>query len=176
MMFLLQHLVWILGLKPAVGGALKPGRAVEGPSTVSYSFLFVFQKKLLCAFCLKGNSGRRWLVCSRLDQVLTTAVMTDLPVISNILSRLFESSQWGSVLHVLFLFFWEGMIHRNWMIPVNHSIPIVLSVKFLIMFLWSWFFSSFLSDIWMMCPCIIWSTHSAPFHWRPWRWLMETTR
>ncbi|XP_024911817.1 protein MON2 homolog isoform X3 [Cynoglossus semilaevis] len=55
----LQHLVWILGLKPAVGGALKPGRAVEGPSTV-----------------------------------LTTAVMTDLPVIANILSRLFESSQY----------------------------------------------------------------------------------
>ncbi|XP_038144485.1 protein MON2 homolog isoform X2 [Cyprinodon tularosa] len=55
----LQHLVWILGLKPAVGGALKPGRAVEGLSTV-----------------------------------LTTAVMTDLPVISNILSRLFESSQY----------------------------------------------------------------------------------
>uniref|UniRef100_A0AAQ5YSR5 Protein MON2 homolog n=1 Tax=Amphiprion ocellaris TaxID=80972 RepID=A0AAQ5YSR5_AMPOC len=53
------HLVWILGLKPGVGGALKPGRAVEGPSTV-----------------------------------LTTAVMTDLPVISNILSRLFESSQY----------------------------------------------------------------------------------
>ncbi|XP_043565909.1 protein MON2 homolog isoform X1 [Chiloscyllium plagiosum] len=55
----LQHLVWILGLKPASGGALKPGRAVEGPSTV-----------------------------------LTTAVMSDLPVISNILSRLFESSQY----------------------------------------------------------------------------------
>uniref|UniRef100_A0ABM5GFU8 Protein MON2 homolog n=1 Tax=Pogona vitticeps TaxID=103695 RepID=A0ABM5GFU8_9SAUR len=55
----LQHLVWILGLKPSVGGALKPGRPVEGPSTV-----------------------------------LTTAVMSDLPVISNILSRLFESSQY----------------------------------------------------------------------------------
>uniref|UniRef100_A0AAR2LKM8 Protein MON2 homolog n=1 Tax=Pygocentrus nattereri TaxID=42514 RepID=A0AAR2LKM8_PYGNA len=55
----LLHLVWILGLKPGVGGALKPGRAVEGPSTV-----------------------------------LTTAVMTDLPVISSILSRLFESSQY----------------------------------------------------------------------------------
>ncbi|KAJ8401396.1 hypothetical protein AAFF_G00386270 [Aldrovandia affinis] len=55
----LQHLVWILGLKPGAGGALKPGRAVEGPSTV-----------------------------------LTTAVMTDLPVISSILSRLFESSQY----------------------------------------------------------------------------------
>ncbi|KAJ8394001.1 hypothetical protein AAFF_G00055340 [Aldrovandia affinis] len=55
----LQHLVWILGLKPGSGGALKPGRAVEGPSTV-----------------------------------LTTAVMADLPVISNILSGLFESSQY----------------------------------------------------------------------------------
>ncbi|MEE6480230.1 hypothetical protein FKM82_012500 [Ascaphus truei] len=55
----LQHLVWILGLKPSSGGVLKPGRAVEGPSTV-----------------------------------LTTAVMTDLPVISTILSRLFESSQY----------------------------------------------------------------------------------
>ncbi|KAJ3596929.1 hypothetical protein NHX12_003329 [Muraenolepis orangiensis] len=55
----LQHLVWILGLKPGLGGALKPGRAVEGPSTV-----------------------------------LTTAVMTDLPIISNVLSRLFESSQY----------------------------------------------------------------------------------
>ncbi|KAK5901890.1 hypothetical protein CesoFtcFv8_007203 [Champsocephalus esox] len=55
----LQHLVWILGLKPGPGGVLKPGRAVEGPSTV-----------------------------------LTTAVMTDLPFIANILSRLFESSQY----------------------------------------------------------------------------------
>ncbi|KAG7271036.1 hypothetical protein CRUP_000382 [Coryphaenoides rupestris] len=55
----LQHLVWILGLKPGLGGALKPGRAVGGPSTV-----------------------------------LTTAVMTDLPIISNVLSRLFESSQY----------------------------------------------------------------------------------
>ncbi|XP_056454243.1 protein MON2 homolog isoform X1 [Gadus chalcogrammus] len=55
----LQHLVWILGLKPGLGGALKPGRAAEGPSTV-----------------------------------LTTAVMTDLPIIANVLSRLFESSQY----------------------------------------------------------------------------------
>lgn len=35
-----QHLVWILGLKPSVGGALKPGRAVEGPSTVSMIVYF----------------------------------------------------------------------------------------------------------------------------------------
>ncbi|KAJ7426113.1 Protein MON2 like protein [Willisornis vidua] len=54
-----MHLVWILGLKPSVGGALKPGRAVEGPSTV-----------------------------------LTTAVMTDLPSISSMISKLFENSQY----------------------------------------------------------------------------------
>lgn len=39
-----QHLVWILGLKPSVGGALKPGRAVEGPSTVS---MIVFQLMII---------------------------------------------------------------------------------------------------------------------------------
>lgn len=55
----LQHLVWILGLKPATGGSLKAGRANEGPNTV-----------------------------------LTTAVLADLPVLSVMLSRLFESSQY----------------------------------------------------------------------------------
>lgn len=39
--FAFQHLVWILGLKPGVGGALKPGRAVEGPSTVSMIVHFI---------------------------------------------------------------------------------------------------------------------------------------
>lgn len=40
--FVFQHLVWILGLKPGVGGALKPGRAVEGPSTVSMIMIVHF--------------------------------------------------------------------------------------------------------------------------------------
>lgn len=55
----LQHLVWILGLKPSTGGSLKAGRVSDGPNAV-----------------------------------ITTAVMADLPVLSSMLSRLFESSQY----------------------------------------------------------------------------------
>ncbi len=55
----LQHLVWILGLKPASGGSLKVGNASETPNTV-----------------------------------ITTAVMSELPILSAMLSRLFESSQY----------------------------------------------------------------------------------
>ncbi|XP_077982841.1 protein MON2 homolog [Glandiceps talaboti] len=55
----LQHLTWILGLKPASGGSLKAGGASEGPNAV-----------------------------------ITTAVMAELPVLSAMLSRLFESSQY----------------------------------------------------------------------------------
>ncbi|XP_034257035.1 protein MON2 homolog [Thrips palmi] len=55
----LQHLVWILGLKPATGGSLKAGRTTADSNAV-----------------------------------ITTAVMADLPVLSQMLSRLFESSQY----------------------------------------------------------------------------------
>lgn len=54
----LQHLVWILGLKPSTGGSLKAGRA-----------------------------------SSDTNAVITTSVMADLPVLSTMLSRLFESSE-----------------------------------------------------------------------------------
>ncbi|XP_012277509.1 protein MON2 homolog isoform X2 [Orussus abietinus] len=54
----LQHLVWILGLKPSTGGSLKAGRTTADSNAV-----------------------------------LTTAVMADLPVLSAMLSRLFESSR-----------------------------------------------------------------------------------
>ncbi|XP_076261833.1 mon2 homolog, regulator of endosome-to-Golgi trafficking [Rhynchophorus ferrugineus] len=54
----LQHLVWILGLKPSTGGSLKAGRT-----------------------------------SSDTNAVITTSVMADLPVLSAMLSRLFESSQ-----------------------------------------------------------------------------------
>ncbi|XP_078678105.1 protein MON2 homolog isoform X1 [Branchiostoma floridae x Branchiostoma belcheri] len=54
----LQHLVWVLGLKPAAGGSLKAS-TTDAPNAV-----------------------------------LTTTVLTDLPVLSNMLSRLFESSQY----------------------------------------------------------------------------------
>lgn len=53
----LKHLVWILGLKPGMGGALKPGRAVEGPSTVSnvtrLSLIIDF-----CYWCRQENANR----------------------------------------------------------------------------------------------------------------------
>lgn len=55
----LQHLVWILGLKPSTGGSLKAGR----PTTDS-------------------------------NAVIQTSVMADLPVLSTMLSKLFESSQY----------------------------------------------------------------------------------
>ncbi|XP_071961451.1 protein MON2 homolog isoform X3 [Antedon mediterranea] len=55
----LQHLAWILGLKPSAGGSLKVSGAAE-----------------------TANS------------VITTAVMGELPILSAMLSRLFESSQY----------------------------------------------------------------------------------
>lgn len=55
----LQHLVWILGLKPVAGGGL---------TTTSVT----------------SSSDN--------NSVITTAVMADLPVLSNMVSRLFESS------------------------------------------------------------------------------------
>ncbi|XP_052280395.1 protein MON2 homolog isoform X2 [Dreissena polymorpha] len=54
----LQHLVWILGLKPSSGGSLKASQP--------------------------DSSGA----------IITTAVLTELPVLSSMLSRLFESSQY----------------------------------------------------------------------------------
>lgn len=54
----LQHLVWILNLKPSTGGSLKAAR-----------------------------------VSADTNNVITTSVMADLPVLSTMLSRLFESSK-----------------------------------------------------------------------------------
>ncbi|XP_054162002.1 protein MON2 homolog isoform X2 [Oppia nitens] len=62
----LQHLVWILGLKPTNGGSLKIGR----PGTEA------------------GVST---------NTLITTAAMSDLPMLSTMLSRLFESSHYASV-------------------------------------------------------------------------------
>lgn len=56
----LQHLVWILGLKPSTGGSLKVGK----PTT-------------------DANA-----------HTITTSVMAELPILSTMLSRLFESSQY----------------------------------------------------------------------------------
>ena len=67
----LQHLVWILGLKPVTGGALTASAA--------------------------GNSS------SENSSVITTAVMADLPVLSNMVTRLFESSSHLSETSVKYL-------------------------------------------------------------------------
>ncbi|KAK3593006.1 hypothetical protein CHS0354_005360 [Potamilus streckersoni] len=56
----LQHLVWILGLKPSSGGSLVAKQQVNEAS----------------------------------NAVITTAVMADMPVLSAVLSRLFESSRY----------------------------------------------------------------------------------
>ncbi|XP_056646961.1 protein MON2 homolog isoform X2 [Diorhabda sublineata] len=55
----LQHLVWILGLKPSTGGSLKAGRPTADTNAV-----------------------------------ITSSVMDNLPVLSTMLSKLFESSQY----------------------------------------------------------------------------------
>ncbi len=68
----LQHLVWILGLKPVTGGGLASGAG--GPSSSSSS---------------SGGAGG---ASENTNSVITTAVMADLPVLSNMVTRLFESS------------------------------------------------------------------------------------
>ncbi|KAL3199495.1 hypothetical protein MRX96_043889 [Rhipicephalus microplus] len=65
----LQHLVWILGLKPSTGGSLK-------------------------AAPKNGSDGTAAGGGTNSSSVITTAVMADLPVLSAMLSRLFESSQY----------------------------------------------------------------------------------
>ena len=68
----MQHLVWILGLKPVVnGGGFSAGGSGSSSTVASGS--------------TSGGS-------SESNSVITTAVMADLPVLSNMVSRLFESS------------------------------------------------------------------------------------
>lgn len=75
----MQHLVWILGLKPVTGGAL----------TTSAT----------------GSSS------SENSSVITTAVMADLPVLSNMVTRLFESSSHLSDSSVKYLI--EALCHLS---------------------------------------------------------------
>jgi hypothetical protein len=61
----LQHLVWIIGFKPSTGGALKHVGVISNTDSTPMA-----------------NSSA----------VVTTAAMADLPILSSMLSRLFESS------------------------------------------------------------------------------------
>ena len=65
--------MWILGLKPASGGSLKAARPVGGAG---------------------GGGGAAGAGSGADTAVLTTAVLADLPVLSSMLSRLFESSRY----------------------------------------------------------------------------------
>lgn len=76
----LQHLVWILGLKPAAGGGLKAppsGTAGQGGAPGAPG---------------GSNSGAQG-PGGQGEACLTTAITNDLPVLSAMLSRLFENSQ-----------------------------------------------------------------------------------
>lgn len=70
----LQHLVWILGLKPGSNGALKSIKASASESAISNAAL---------------NAGAPQSSAS----IVTTAAMADLPMLSTMLTRLFDSSQ-----------------------------------------------------------------------------------
>ncbi|XP_022686091.1 protein MON2 homolog isoform X2 [Varroa jacobsoni] len=77
----LQHLVWILGLKPAAGGGLKAppsGTAAQGGGASAAQ---------------SGPNATNQGVAGQGEACLTTAITNDLPVLSAMLSRLFENSQ-----------------------------------------------------------------------------------
>ena len=75
----LQHLVWILGLKPVAGGGLASGGVVGSTSGGAAS--------------LQGQStSGSGTGSGENNSVITTAVMADLPVLSSMVTRLFESS------------------------------------------------------------------------------------
>jgi hypothetical protein len=76
----LQHLVWILGLKPVTGGGLS---SIGGQSSSSASG---------SAGGAASGTGSVAQPPSENNSVITTAVMADLPVLSNMVTRLFESS------------------------------------------------------------------------------------
>ena len=87
----LQHLVWILGLKPVTGGGLSSS-GVTGSSSTS-------------AGVGPPAVGSVSQPPSENNSVITTAVMADLPVLSNMVTRLFESSGTYNVNNAYFNFY-----------------------------------------------------------------------
>lgn len=95
--FCLQHLVWILGLKPSTGGSLKAGNG--GATAVSNRHSGVANSGTASdgtvVGSLSSSSAAVATTSSSNVAVITTAVMAaDLPVLSTMLSRLFESSRY----------------------------------------------------------------------------------
>ncbi|KAL4105342.1 hypothetical protein QTP88_020585 [Uroleucon formosanum] len=94
----LQHLVWILGLKPSTGGSLKAGNgaATSVPNRHSGVTTSVTGVDVTGVGSLSSSTSSVSTTLSSSNvAVITTAVMAaDLPVLSTMLSRLFESSRY----------------------------------------------------------------------------------
>lgn len=67
----LQHIVWLLNLKPNAAGTLKPSQAAE------------------------SGAGS--------NIILTTAVMADIPVLTSMLSRVFEMTRYVNIYSICYL-------------------------------------------------------------------------
>lgn len=94
----LQHLVWILGLKPSTGGSLKAGNSaatsVPNRHTGVTTSTTAADGTGVGSLSSSTSSVSTTLSSSNVA-VITTAVMAaDLPVLSTMLSRLFESSRY----------------------------------------------------------------------------------
>ncbi|XP_001947417.2 protein MON2 homolog isoform X1 [Acyrthosiphon pisum] len=94
----LQHLVWILGLKPSTGGSLKAGNsaATSVPNRHSGVTTSATVADVTGVGSLSSSTSSVSTTLSSSNvAVITTAVMAaDLPVLSTMLSRLFESSRY----------------------------------------------------------------------------------
>ncbi|XP_025191118.1 protein MON2 homolog isoform X2 [Melanaphis sacchari] len=93
----LQHLVWILGLKPSTGGSLKAGNSTA--TSVPNRHTSVTNSATTADGTVVGSLSSSTSSVSATSSsnvaVITTAVMAaDLPVLSTMLSRLFESSRY----------------------------------------------------------------------------------
>lgn len=100
----LQHLVWILGLKPSTGGSLKAGNGGSTAATNRLGSGNANNSDNNLVGTLSNSSGTGSTISSSNVAVITTAVMAaDLPVLSTMLSRLFESSRYldDEALHYL---------------------------------------------------------------------------
>lgn len=80
----------MLGLIPADGGSLKPGPINEIPNLVGCNIGQIYYNTI--------EKIRRFpsLTYSVLYQVVSSSLKTEIPVLSAMLSRLFESSRYGN--------------------------------------------------------------------------------
>ena len=111
----LQHLTQILGLKLSSGGSNKTIQANEIPNLVSVSFNFIYQNVVSFStdqIVIVLPSLKQWndnqqkktsntipcllnglIIICFFVQIISQSMMADLPVLSTMLSKLFESSK-----------------------------------------------------------------------------------